>query len=462
MENHVQPSLSEQGRYYVLINNENFGPYSRHELVQYVSEKKILRKDPAWTEGLTEWVTVEDILDQRELNKHDQESTEIKMLPTEIEDSHKRRTKLSKLTAETIRQTTKKGEIPLHRAARNGTFEEIPRELLTIDLFLLADQNGRTALHVAALYQHLNQIPPEFLTPETMTVRDKNGFTPLHSAAANGCFGQVPPHLLTPDLLAISDGNSLGNSVVHLAAMNNQLSAIPDEHLTYEILNQKNLEGQTPLELMENNRATERQVKYLRDLGANVDETTLTKSQASDLIDELVSNRRSISPPSEAQVQKLTRLGLLEKLPKNASMEDASELIDSVLDGPPTKAQISKARESGFIIKGIRQLTARELDDLFNMEFRQPEEEVLEYLRAYGVRLRDGNGLCAQLLLALAEEYNELNRDNEDWEKEQIPRACALALSDPTFKTPTLSCDGNCGGLKISWPKAKLKEWLQG
>jgi hypothetical protein len=46
-------------------------------------------------------------------------------------------TRLAKLTEKTIQTRTKSGDIPLHRAAKNGRFWEIPRYLLRPELFLI-------------------------------------------------------------------------------------------------------------------------------------------------------------------------------------------------------------------------------------------------------------------------------------------------------------------------------------
>jgi hypothetical protein len=47
---------------HVLINGEEYGPYSRPELQQYLAEHKIVHRDLVWTESLTQWVPVEEFL----------------------------------------------------------------------------------------------------------------------------------------------------------------------------------------------------------------------------------------------------------------------------------------------------------------------------------------------------------------------------------------------------------------
>lgn len=61
---------------------------------------------------------------------------------------------LAKLTAETIRSSTKSGDTPLHRAAKNGKINEIPRQLLQTELFMIKNKAGETPLHAAAKHGH--------------------------------------------------------------------------------------------------------------------------------------------------------------------------------------------------------------------------------------------------------------------------------------------------------------------
>jgi putative phage-type endonuclease len=79
--------------------------------------------------------------------------------------------------------------------------------------------------------------------------------------------------------------NASENSVIHEAARSNLLGQIPSELLTRQLLEQRNAYGETPFQTIERCRPTEKQLAYLRDLGVQVDETTLTKHAASMLID---------------------------------------------------------------------------------------------------------------------------------------------------------------------------------
>src|SRR4030095_12614393 len=49
-------------RIHVLINGEKFGPYPEIEFQRHVADKKILRSDLVWREGLADWITAEALL----------------------------------------------------------------------------------------------------------------------------------------------------------------------------------------------------------------------------------------------------------------------------------------------------------------------------------------------------------------------------------------------------------------
>ena len=140
--------------------------------------------------------------------------------PTEIPPplpEHKRAPviPMPKLTEETIRSSTKRGDTPLHRAAKNGNVHEIPRQLLQTELFMLKNSSGETPLHVAAKHGHLDQVPLEFLTKETLTMAVAGGVystgsgymarteTVLHIAVRCGHAEQIPKEFLTPEFLSI-------------------------------------------------------------------------------------------------------------------------------------------------------------------------------------------------------------------------------------------------------------------
>ena len=226
-----------------------------------------------------------------------QEENPSRTAPEEFKQPKKSRSRLARLTTETIRQRTKRGALPVHGAAKKGKLDEIPRELLTVDLFMVQNSEGETALHIAARNGTLNQLPPECFTEETLSVMEMYGRTPLHLAAKFDSLNQLPSDVLTPKLLGITTQNEHRSSVVHVAARNNNLAQIPNELLTPELMNQRNAYGETPLQALENNRATESQLAYLRRLGVEVNETTLMKHEASELIDKTLRANEPTVPP---------------------------------------------------------------------------------------------------------------------------------------------------------------------
>jgi hypothetical protein len=63
---------------------------------------------------------------------------------------------LSQLSEATIRGRTKSGDTPLHRTTKTGKFDEIPKHLLQIELFLA--KNNREDLPWSE--EKLRTIPP--------------------------------------------------------------------------------------------------------------------------------------------------------------------------------------------------------------------------------------------------------------------------------------------------------------
>ncbi len=175
------------------------------------------------------------------------------------------RTNLSKLTEETIRTRTQNGDTPLHRAAKTGRISEIPRDLLTIELFMARNNSfaRETPLHLAARYGHLDTVPKEFLTKETLTAsteyerkESKTGLTPprtetpLHYAARYGYADQIPKEFLTPEFLSI-EASGYRLTVLHELAFAKRLDLVPDIYADSEIWNLRNSQGQTPRDVLE-------------------------------------------------------------------------------------------------------------------------------------------------------------------------------------------------------------------
>ncbi|HXJ57557.1 MAG TPA: GYF domain-containing protein, partial [Verrucomicrobiae bacterium] len=51
-------------RIHVLINGEQFGPYPEAEFHQHVADRKILKSDLVWRDGLTDWIPASELLAQ--------------------------------------------------------------------------------------------------------------------------------------------------------------------------------------------------------------------------------------------------------------------------------------------------------------------------------------------------------------------------------------------------------------
>jgi len=87
-----------------------------------------------------------------------------------------------------------KSQIDLHKAAKEGTLDKVPKELLTTDNLMRPDHVGLTVFFRAIEFKHLDQIPPQLLTDETCFT---GGWTVLHFAAATGQLDKIPKELLT-------------------------------------------------------------------------------------------------------------------------------------------------------------------------------------------------------------------------------------------------------------------------
>ena len=200
---------------------------------------------------------------------------------------------LSQLSEVTIRGRTKSGDTPLHRAAKTGKFDEIPKHLLQIELFLAKNSREETPLHFAAKHGHLNQIPSEFLTTETLTALDYYGRTPLHIAADYRHIDQIPKEFLTSAMLSRPTKNFTSNTILHFAAATNTLDLLPSECITSELLQIKNGYGWTALETLKAHLPTKSQLATLRDMGIPFDEAHPTKERASGLIDAEYEKRKT-------------------------------------------------------------------------------------------------------------------------------------------------------------------------
>ena len=89
-----------------------------------------------------------------------------------------------------------------HAAAREGTFNLLAVELLTLENLSRQNSSGNTPLHMAAKYGRFNQLPVELLNQYSLSLKNSAGYTPIHLAARSGHLAQIPRELLTRDNLA--------------------------------------------------------------------------------------------------------------------------------------------------------------------------------------------------------------------------------------------------------------------
>ena len=232
--------------------------------------------------------------------------------PPPVQEYREPRPLFATLSESTICKVTKSGETPLHRAAKMGKINEIPKHLLTLELFIARDNSfGRkTPVHLAAEFGQLNKIPREFLTRETMTAsteyenkESRTGptpprtETPLHIAVRCGHADQIPVEFLTPEFLSI-EASGYRETVLHFLARENRLDLVPAIYASSPMWNLRNSHGQTPREVVEANKsreayvarvrsepATEKQKEKLRWFGYAF-EKTISKGEASDALDK--------------------------------------------------------------------------------------------------------------------------------------------------------------------------------
>ena len=207
---------------------------------------------------------------------------------------------------------------------------------------------------------------------------------------------------------------------------------------------------------------TEKQLAYLRDLGVQFDEAILTKRSASRLLEAILKEKRRKESPSGWRLEKVKRLGLLEELRANATMQDLVELLDSVKYDGPTEAQIKFCKESDFKLKG--EIFADELDDILKLDGQPPLQEHLDLFKAYGIRHSGADALAACAYAALISYYEELALEKLGYGDKgidhlRIAKACMAAMRDPAYGKPTLVREGYW--MTFTWPKSKLKEWYR-
>lgn len=234
--------------------------------------------------------------------------------PPPVQEYREPRPLFASLSEATIGNATKSGETPLHRAAKMGRINEIPKHLLTVELFMTRDNSfaRKTPLHLAAEFGQLDNVPKEFLTRETMTASteyEKNESrtgptpprteTPLHVAVRCGHADQIPKEFFTPEFLSI-EASGYRETVLHYLGRENRLDLVPAIFASSPMWNLKNSSGQTPRDVVEakaereayvarvrSEPATGKQKEKLRWFGCAFAKG-MTKGQASDLIDKCV------------------------------------------------------------------------------------------------------------------------------------------------------------------------------
>lgn len=215
------------------------------------------------------------------------------------------RVPLGKLTEISIRSRTESGDTPLHRAAKNGSIDEVPRSLLKVDLFLQGNSRLETPLHLAAKNGQLAKVPREFLTNETLSQFDYHGRAPLHIAASYGHADQIPTELLTLDLLRIRTQNFASNTFLHLVAETNTFHLIPSSCVKDELMELKNGYQLSPEEVLRANLPTVSQVTLLKELGVEFCLIGLTKARTEGLIEEALDSIKRRLHASSAETASL-------------------------------------------------------------------------------------------------------------------------------------------------------------
>ena len=448
--------------------------------------------------------------------------TTVAPLPTQEPMEQKRgRSNLYKLTEETIRARTKAGNTPLHMAAKNGQFGEIPRHLLSIELFTVKNRAGETPLHVAAKCGHLDQVPPQFLTKDTMTMTSGidvyltgSGYqarteTVLHAAASNNHADQIPKEFLTPEFLLIEATGHRQTVLEHIVSCK-RLDLLPGDPAGSELWNVKNADGQTArailqillqreaqlkegqadraayVERVRSEPATEKQKEKLCYFGYSV-KSGMTKGEASDAIDDCIrlhpeKDREYYDrPATEQQMAQLRESAkadkdlaeMFEELDEEGSAltygqakdlirdseRDAQQRENDRFSNPPDESQLE---EFGFKLdthlKDI--ITSADLDEILSLKGAPPRQVDLSLFEQHGMTFTQGDGLAA---FALGDLIRAFGGSVHDHNRKPLnyPAACQTAGSDPDFQTPVLTRDWE-GFVAFSWPKAKIREWRRG
>jgi len=116
----------------------------------------------------------------------------------------------------------------ISEAASKGLLKELDWN------FLVKHKNskykqGENILHIAASYKTLEEVPKDIMSEELFMEKNDSGSTPLHNACRSRRLSEVPKEFLNTKTLSVKD--NAGNSVYHIAAQFAELSSIPKETL---------------------------------------------------------------------------------------------------------------------------------------------------------------------------------------------------------------------------------------
>ena len=422
----------------------------------------------------------------------------------------RKRWQYATLTEETIRQTDSQGNTPLHRAAMTGRISEIPRHILSIELFLVRNNSfyGDTPIHAAAKSGQLDKVPKEFLTKETMTACDayENGWhsqgrtpTPLERAIQYGHADQIPKEFIEPEFLGMATG--AGSTILHDLAHIKRLDVVPEAYADSRMWNQRNSYGQTPSDIIEANKsretfvarvrsepATEKQKEKLRWFGY-VFEEIISKGEASDAIDECIRQNPEKErqyydrPATEEQMAQLREYAKTDKdlverfeeLEEEGSTLAYGEAKDLLRDcerdaqqremdsfsNPPTESQIKQLEELGFKLDTKLEIiiTQAEVEGILGLKGATPSDLDLQLFKQHGITSFQGDALSACVLGDLIRAFGGSAQDHNRRPLNYLA-ACQAAAKDPDFQNPKLTRDED-RIVAFSWPKSKINEWLR-
>lgn len=144
------------------------------------------------------------------------------------------------LAKSNVHAVNKKGETPLHIAARLGFDDAIPLLIAQGAIIDVADYKGDTPAHIAARFNRSTFIAELAKNKADLTIANEKGDTPLHVAAAHNSAKAIAEilngHKINPDIPNIYNGNT----ALHTAAefgQSDAIQALCDEEATIDAIN---------------------------------------------------------------------------------------------------------------------------------------------------------------------------------------------------------------------------------